>query len=351
MCRVTKVWNRYPWRAVAAALVICLLTACPLAAQAQQPTDSVQVWDAQFRQQTRQRGTIVSHDRSKLVIQLGTGRQLEIPANRVAAIESPWNPRHIAADQAQADGRFEEALALYGQALISEQRGWVRHKLVVQQVWCQRALGRWADAGESFLKVALGSNPSTPYFQVIPLVWKSPSTDPRLLQSAQAWLNDPASDAARLMGASWLLMGENRELAIGVLRELANGSDRDIAFLAETQQWRLTWIRANPAMVESWQQLTLRMPPDLRAGPYHLLGQALARLEQSQQARLAWMRVPIQYPQYRQLASESLLATARNYASDNSQQKADTLYRELVSRYAGTIAAQVAENKLKSSDP
>ena len=61
--------------------------------------------------------------------------------------------------------------------------------------------------------------------------------------------------------------------------------------------------------------------------------------------------MPIQYPQDRQRASDSLLATARNYASDNSQQKADTLYRELVSRYAGTIAAQVAENKLKSSDP
>ena len=161
------------------------------------------------------------------------------------------------------------------------------------------------------------------------------------------WLVDEQNPAANLLGASWLLASSERDLAVQVLKQLAVGQDRQIAFLAEAQLWRIQVPTVSAGGIEGWEKMLERMPPALRSGPSYLLGHALRRTGREQDALIAWMRVPLQYPRHRLLAAESLLATARYYQATGKSLQATTLYRELTGGYAGTIAGQAARDQLQ----
>ena len=337
------------FRPVPVALLLaafCLGPAARLAAQST-ASDTVHVWDEKGETQTRIRGTIQAYDRNVLTILTVSGREQQVPSNRVARLESRWDRRQLEGDTAFASGEFERADQLYRQALEHEMRDWARHRLVAQLVWCQQATGKWPEAGTLFLKLVIGSNPQTPYFDTIPLAWKTPAASPSMQRLAKTWLVDERSRVANLIGASWLLTSTERELAIEVLRQLAVGEDRQIAFMAETQLWRIQVPTASEVTTREWEKLVSRMPPALRAGPYHLLGHALQRTGRSQDGLIAWMRVPLQYPRHRLLAAESLLVTARHYQSAGKQEQATTLCRELMSGYSTTIAGQAAQDLLQ----
>ena len=341
-------FNKTIRQALVALLLVafCLGTAAWLPAQPA-GSDTVHVWDEKGETQTRIRGTIQAYDRNVLTILTVSGREQQVPSARVARLESRWDRRQLEADMAFESGEFERADGLYRQALEHETRDWARHRLVVQLVWCQQATGKWPEAGSLFLKSVLGSNPQTPYFDAIPLVWKTPAASLPMERLGKTWLVDERSRVANLLGASWLLTSAERELAIQVLRQLAVGEDRQIAFAAETQLWRIQFPTASAATIEEWEKLLSRMPPAMRAGPYHLLGHALQRTGRSQDGLIAWMRVPLQYPRHRLLAAESLLATARHYQAAGKREQATTLCRELVSGFPATIAGQVAQGLLK----
>ena len=165
------------FRRVPVALLLAALCLGPAAFLPAQPaaSDTVHVWDEQGETQTRIRGTIQAYDRNVLTIVTVSGREQLVPSDRVARLESSWDRRQREADRAFASGEFERADGLYRQALEHEMRDWARHRLVAQLVWCQQATGNWSDAGSIFLKSVLVSNPQTPYFDAIPLVWKTPA--------------------------------------------------------------------------------------------------------------------------------------------------------------------------------
>ena len=326
--------------------VACLGPTASLVAQ-QAASDTVHVWDQDGEGQTQLRGTILAYDRNMITLMGISGRQQQIASARVARIESHWEKSQLEADEAFAAREFEEAGRFYRQALETEMRGWARHRLIAQVAWCQQAAGQWADAGKTFLSVVMKSNPNTPYFDAIPLAWTIPNLTPQMEQLGKSWLVDEQSNAANLVGASWLLATEHREQAIRVLKGLAVSQDRQIAFLAETQLWRTQVPIATEATITSWEKMLQRMPAPLRAGPFHLLGQALWRTGRKQDAMIAWMRVPLQYPRHRLLAAESLLSAARRYQEMEKRDQATTLYRELTRGYPGTIAAQAAQDQLK----
>jgi tetratricopeptide (TPR) repeat protein len=337
------------FRPVPVALLLAAVCLSPAARLAAQPTgsDTVHVWDEKGETQTRIRGTIQAYDRNVLTILTVSGREQQVPSDRVARLESRWDRRQLEGETAFASGEFERADQLYRQALEHEMRDWARHHLIVQLVWCQQATGKWPEAGSLFLKSVLGSNPQTPYFDAIPLAWKTPAASLPMQRLAKTWLVDERSRAANLLGASWLLTSTERELAIDVLRQLTVGEDRQVAFLAETQLWRIQVPTASEVTIREWEKLLSRMPTAFRAGPYHLLGHALKRTGRSQDGLIAWMRVPLQYPRHRLLAAESLLVTARHYQAAGKREQATTLCRELISGYPTTIAGQAAQNLLQ----
>ena len=334
-----------------ALVALLLATICPglsdhLPAQSE-ASDTVHVWDQRGETQTQIRGTIQAYDRNVITILTVSGREQQVPAARVARLESRWDRRQLEADKAFELGECERAEALYRQALEHEMRSWARHRLVVQVAWCQQSAGKWPEAGTTFLKSVLVSNPETPYFDAIPLAWKTPVAALPMERLGKTWIVDERSEVANLLGASWLLTSTERELAIGVLRQLAVSDNRQVAFLAETQLWRTQVPTVSDVAIKQWEKLLSRMPTPLRAGPYHLLGHALHRTGRSQDGLIAWMRVPLQYPRHRLLASESLLAAARHYQVAGQREQAAVLYRELASGYPMTIAGQAAQDQLQ----
>ena len=315
---------------------------------AQSPaSDTVYIWDQERETESRVRGTIRAYDNETLTLTTVLGREQQVPSAQVSRLESRWDQRQLEADKFFAVGEFGKAEALYRQALQHEMRPWARHRLMAQVSWSEQAAGQWADAGNTFVKSVLGSNPRTPYFAAIPLHWKTPAPSPSMERFGKIWLVDEQNPAANLLGASWLLASLERDLAIQVLKQLAVGKDRQIAFLAEAQLWRIQVPTVSAGGIEGWEKMLERMPPALRAGPSYLLGHALRRTGREQDALIAWMRVPLQYPRHRLLAAESLLATARYYQATGKSLQATTLYRELAGGYGGTIAGQAARDQLQ----
>ena len=288
-------------------------------------------------------GEILDYTGQALSIKTTAGNTRNFPGTQVLRVESAWTENQIQADKAFAAGDFRKALQEYSQALKADNRVWARRMILAQIVWCYRNLGDYATAGDRFLAL-IASDPDTPYFEAIPLQW----TPGEAVSAEQAtrWLAMTEKPVARLMGASHLLSGGQPRLPIDILRGLARDKDPRIAALATGQLWRSLVYSAEPADVERWKLMLSEMPRALQAGPSFVLGSALARLGQSEQAALALLRPPILYKHQRDLAAESLLAAAGELAKMNQTKDAARLYREVIDNYDGTKAQAAARSRI-----
>jgi tetratricopeptide (TPR) repeat protein len=238
-------------------------------------------------------------------------------------------------------------LQQYSQALSAEQRTWVRRLLLAQIVWCYRNLGDYTTAGERFIAL-VGSDPHTPYFDAIPLQWTSSETV--AAATANGWLSQRGHPATQLLGASHLLSGGFNSTAVATIRELARSTDPRIAALATGQLWRTLLVSAQASDVDRWAEMIEKMPAELQAGPYYVLGSALSRQGQAERAALALLRPPVLYPRERSLASESLLDAAGELARLNQTEDATRLYREVIANYPGTKAGAAAKSRLEKKE-
>ena len=308
--------------------------------------DKVIVTNRAGDQQQTLTGRILAYNGKFLTFQLLGGSPQRIETPRVQEIQSSWTANHLRGNQLLADHEFEQALLAYQQAVKEETRLWARQRILAQWVWCYRGLGQTEQAGEHFLKVVLAADPNTLYFDAVPLTWGKQAVSPALEGRAQAWLTDSRSSAGRLLGASWLLGTAQRATAIQVLNQLTTDMDTRIALLAEAQLWRTQQASVSVQGLGQWKGQIDRLPAELRPGPYFLLGAGFHRHQQHEQAIVAWMRIPINYSQHYQLASESLLASARKVDQLQRKPQARNLYQEIVSRYGSTVAAGPAQRWL-----
>jgi hypothetical protein len=266
---------------------------------------------------------------------------------RLHGIETQYGPAHVEADSRFAKAKFDQALELCRHARGVEDRAWVKRQITVRMVWCYRNLGQIEPACREFLAL-VGSDPDTPGFACIPLAWE-PSEPPMLLeQSSREWLNTPGQlPAASLLGASHLLSTSSQGKAMARLKGLKTHSDRRIAQLALAQTWRVTAVTADDAQLTGWEATIEGMPEPLRPGPYFVLGGAWDHRQAWERAALAWMRVPILYPEHRRLAARSLLSAGRSLEKLNRADQAATLYTELAGDYADTPLAAEARKRLE----
>ena len=80
------------------------------------------------------------------------------------------------------------------------------------------------------------------------------------------------------------------------------------------------------------------MPAELRAGPYYVVGTARAQWQQPERAALAFLRVPILYPENRRLAASALRLAATALEQLDRPDEAAALQRELQTRYGDDSA-------------
>jgi tetratricopeptide (TPR) repeat protein len=291
-------------------------------------------------------GTIVDFTGEHLVLRTASGRDQTIPAKSVVDIRTTRTPDQVAGDGFARAGQHEEAVNSYLTALRDERRVWVRRQIMAQCVRCFGELEQFDRAAEGFLTL-VRSDPQTQYFDVIPLSWSPYQPPLTFMQKAKAWLEDERNSVAQLLGASWLLSTDAREAAIAALRGLNSDADARVAMLAETQLWRTRVVIAKPQDIDRWRSLIARVPKELRAGPYFTLGRALAAQGQSEQAALAFLRVPILHPANARLAAAALLSAGRELERIGQTGQAVTLYQEVVRDHGDAPAAGEAAGRLE----
>jgi len=287
-------------------------------------------------------GEIVDFTGQTLTLRHAIGREEKIDSQHVVGIEDAWNESHSAALSAMQEHDYAAALEKLQVALRDEQRPWARREIVASFVRCYQQLGQTERAISSFLAV-WQSDPTTHHIAAIPLPWTTTPLAPEVQAAADRLLDDP-EPVARLIGAGWLLTTARRADAVRTLQQLLGSDDARIVFLAEAQLWR-TRASLDDDELRRWQVRVDAMPDSLRAGPYFVLGTALARAGRHETAALTLMRVPILYPGDRRLVAQALLAAAGELAKINRLGEARGLYREVIVEHADTRAAVEARRR------
>jgi TolA-binding protein len=88
-----------------------------------------------------------------------------------------------------------------------------------------------------------------------------------------------------------------------------------------------------------------QLPPLQQAGAYSVIGRALDHQQRLQEASLAWLRIPILYPQQDALAADALSEAARLLDKLGQNAEAYRLREELVRRYPDTPAGAHARQQ------
>lgn len=257
---------------------------------------------------------------------------------------------HRSGNQLFEENRFADAVVSYRKAVEQEQRRWMRRVILARMVHCYHNMNRIVQAGETF-RLILQSDPTTQLLHAMPLDWVSASPPSGVVERARRWIAEEAFPAMRLMGASWLLAGPHRKQAIKTLDSLSKvseskTSDPRIAKLAQAQLWRDQIVTAPVETIAQWKQTVTTLPPNLRAGPYFLLGKLQARHQRHQEAVLALMRVPILYPAQQDVVAESLFAAGEQLNKLGNKKGATAVYKELVTKHPNHRLTPLAQQRL-----
>ncbi len=323
------------------ARTLILLGVC-LAARAVLADEVIHV-DSQGNQR-RSTGEILDYRGGRLTMRT-RGREISIPSLRIKRIGSEWTAPHQQGDAEFASRDYGAALASYLTAWKQEHRAWVKRKLLAQIIWCERNTYRIADACQDFAKL-FRDDGETPYFDAIPLAWRTGQPTRAVQQLAQGWLGSENGPVNRLIAASWLLSTGSRPAAIRTLRQLGDHPRQEIAGLARTQFWRTRIVSVTESDVDRWQQEVERLPGRLRAGPYFVLGQACAKIQNSDLAALAFLRVPTLFESHQGLSQAALYEAGRAVEDGGNREEATVLYRQTVELDADSLEGQQAGARL-----
>jgi tetratricopeptide (TPR) repeat protein len=298
----------------------------------------------------KKQGEIVDYTGGELTLKTTFGTTERIPAARVVEIKSTWTPAHQAASAARNEGRLDEAIEAFREAKREEKRPWAQRRIMAELTAAHLEAGRIDAAGNQFLEIVL-ADPATIHFDVIPIAWRAAPPDPVLEVRAGQWLASKKLPAARLLGASWLLSGGQRVAATTALDELAGSSDPRIAGLATIQQWRTKLVTAKPDEISRWHAQLEKLPRDIQAAGWYILGDLYARQNKSEQAAIAYLKLPLLFREQRATAADALLAAGKQLEKMGEASQAAGLYRELVRDFAHLPAAAEAQTRLKELTP
>jgi len=292
-------------------------------------------------------GKVVEYTGTLLTYETSSGATQSVPGKQVVEIRSRWTAEHAAGDEAWKRREFDDAATHYEAAFAKEPRRWAKRLIQSRLVAARREGERWEQAAELFLNL-VRDDPATPYFAVIPLSWTTMSPSPTLETKARAWAADGTSKVAALLGSTYLLSTAARGDSLRQLRELSLDGDARIARLADAQLWRASAVTAAPTQIDAWETAVEKLPEDLSAGPWLVVGRAWGSRNEPERSAAALLRVPILHAEEQpRLAAEALWSAGQMHERLSRPEQAAVLYRELIRDFAETAAAATARDRLK----
>ncbi len=258
-------------------------------------------------------------------------------------------------DDAFAAGKFETALESYRKQRDAEDRPDEKQRLTAQCVRSLHALGRSTESCQEFFTLCRIA-PFSKQFDCIPLVWFAsrsftPVGNTANEKLALQWIHPKTNPsgienpAASLLAASILLSSAqqaNRSRALEQLeqltfvgpdapeKEIENQVRKQIAILAQMQlrRTKIAVLKSENELTE-WESTLENLADPLRAGPWYIIGQGYAKLQNDEQAVLCWMRIPILYPEQRPLVEQALRDAAQSLQKLQRPEEAKTLLEEI----------------------
>jgi tetratricopeptide (TPR) repeat protein len=282
------------------------------------------------------RGEITDISGGQVRVRRADGKEDVVPWTRVRKVHTKWPDQAAVGDQRMAEGKFEQAVEAYRAASAADTRVWVKREMAARACAAFRESSQVQKAGELFLSL-YRADPMLSQFEVIPLAWMTVEPDNEIDKIASQWLAMEDSPAATLLGASWRIAVGKHQGVQEPLQRLTTHRDSRLALLAEAQLWRLRLATTAESDVESWERVVRKLPAALRAGPYFVVGQAWARLEQHDRAAMAWMRIPIEFSGQRGLAARSLELAAEQFDLAQMPEQANQLRKERSERFVTEV--------------
>jgi tetratricopeptide (TPR) repeat protein len=284
------------------------------------------------KQTLKRKGTIDDYTGEGVVLTSAQGRQETIPLDRLLSIQTAATDEETQGDALRRKGDLAGAIEAYKKARTGESRKWGQRRIAAKLVDAYDAAGKIDSAVEEFLPL-IAADDQSPHFAMIPLAWRSASDEGVVATKAERWMSDSKQPAAVLIGASWLLVGPQRQKAITALKSISTDLDPRIAHLASAQLWRTLLVTAQEADVARWQAQIARIPAELRAGPQLVLGDALLRLGRTDEALLAYLEGPLCGSPRESLAGTALLAAARAMEKEKRSDEAQRLLEKIRDDY------------------
>lgn len=317
-------------------------------------------------------GTILNITGREGVLFLPKGKQesLAIPLGKIARLETPLTLEHQKGNDAYQKALrfspenssesmndtdyFRQALQFYLTARnSSEKRTWLRLWLTARIVQCHLALLDQGNAVREFFLLCQ-TDPYTPWIHSIPLQWTESTggfNDSRyfqLEQMASPWLGTSQTPSgkrnptASLLAASILLQGSPtfRTQAKEALQQLVSAPSAeqpalqeriaDLSRLATAQIWRRTlYQKISEQELESRLKMINLLPDELRPGPVYLIALSLAESEKPENSISYFLRLPLLYPDQRELARAALVRTAKILKDQNRTDELNRIQPDL----------------------
>jgi tetratricopeptide (TPR) repeat protein len=326
---------RAAWPPLVAALAVLCASTAP--AQAQD--------DVVYRRNgIIDRGTIVSQDAAGVrMIRTDSKREILIPADQVERVQVK-----LTAQQEQGEKLFEEkdygaAAQKFAEALKAEPHRWLRVRIASSLVACHVAAGDSVAAIQAFFENMPPDGQFGP--SAVPLRWV-PETPPAPVVRHAASMVQSSQPLEQLIAASFLFGTNQSDAARGVLNNLATNRDERVGLLARLQLWRWEVATADAQAIASWQRQLARIAPESRGGPYLVIGLALDRIGQPEDAALAYLWPALVVRNDPRLSARAAVLAAAALERANQRDEAVQLYGEVAARYASFPEANTAQKRI-----
>ncbi|MDZ4851190.1 MAG: hypothetical protein SGI77_18030 [Pirellulaceae bacterium] len=232
-------------------------------------------------------------------LRAGESTPIRIASIRLQAVEVPWSTdTAVKAHAAFIASDYKSAIDL-AKAAIAEGKlpRWQQRILASEIAESLTALGQSLTACRVFISLCRES-PSAMLYRSAPLNWTNQRPTPELIQQAQSWISSEQPPIARLLGASWLLLGNDSTSATAVLEELSRSKSAFLAPLATAQLWRSATPNQVIERSNDWIAVRDQMLMPLQLGPTITISHKLEKASRKEDALQEWLRVIGVFPTY-----------------------------------------------------